>query len=190
GIPLDAATPGIFQQIKGEGSGGFYQWDTHRKALQDAMIILGKGRVTTHLIVGLGETEEEMCNTIQELTNEGIRVGLFAFTPVLGSGLANREPPSYSQYWKIQLARHLIQKKGKHVSSFLFKNGKLKSFGISKKELIKEIEKGIAFFTSGCPKCNRPYYNERPGKTLYNFPRPIMLKEISLIKETILTYLE
>ncbi len=186
GIPIDASTSEIFQKIKGENIGGPYRWETHRKALREAIAILGKGRVTTHLIVGLGETEKEMCNIIQELTNEGIRIGLFAFTPVFGSNLANRKPPSHVHYWKMQLARYLIQKREKSVISFSFENGKLKSYGIPQKELITEIEKGTAFLTSGCPKCNRPYYNERPGKTLYNFPRPLKQQEINEVRKSVL----
>ena len=33
------------------------------------------------------------------------------------------------------------------------------------------------FETSGCPGCNRPYYNERPGGMLYNYPRPLTAAE-------------
>ena len=34
-----------------------------------------------------------------------------------------------------------------------------------------------AFQTSGCPGCNRPYYNERPGHVPYNYPRPLNADE-------------
>jgi biotin synthase len=30
-----------------------------------------------------------------------------------------------------------------------------------------------AFQTWGCPNCNRPYYNEIPGKVIYNHPNKI-----------------
>ena len=40
-------------------------------------------------------------------------------------------------------------------------------FGMAKLEtLLRES----AFMTHGCPGCNRPYYNERPGDEPYNFP--------------------
>jgi biotin synthase len=32
---------------------------------------------------------------------------------------------------------------------------------------------GNAFRTSGCPDCNRPFYNERPGGTMYNYAQPL-----------------
>jgi len=37
--------------------------------------------------------------------------------------------------------------------------------------------RGEAFQTSGCPGCNRPYYNERPGGFIYNYPRPLSAAE-------------
>jgi biotin synthase-related radical SAM superfamily protein len=36
---------------------------------------------------------------------------------------------------------------------------------------------GEAFRTSGCPDCNRPFYNEHPGGPLYNYPRPLTAEE-------------
>jgi biotin synthase len=36
---------------------------------------------------------------------------------------------------------------------------------------------GESFQTSGCPDCNRPYYNEQPGSIPYNYPRPLTAKE-------------
>jgi biotin synthase len=33
------------------------------------------------------------------------------------------------------------------------------------------------FQTSGCPDCNRPFYNEQPGGPLYNYPRPLTPEE-------------
>jgi len=32
---------------------------------------------------------------------------------------------------------------------------------------------GEPFQTCGCPDCNRPFYNERPGGVMYNYPRPL-----------------
>ena len=35
------------------------------------------------------------------------------------------------------------------------------------------IADGRPFQTPGCPGCNRPYYNERPGGPMYNYPHPL-----------------
>jgi biotin synthase-related radical SAM superfamily protein len=37
---------------------------------------------------------------------------------------------------------------------------------------------GEAFCTAGCPGCNRPFYNERPGGPMYNYPRPLTPAEV------------
>ncbi len=36
---------------------------------------------------------------------------------------------------------------------------------------------GEPFRTSGCPDCNRPFYNEPPGGPLFNYPRPLTRAE-------------
>jgi biotin synthase-related radical SAM superfamily protein len=36
--------------------------------------------------------------------------------------------------------------------------------------LARVVESGEPFKTSGCPDCNRPFYNESPGETIYNYP--------------------
>jgi biotin synthase len=36
---------------------------------------------------------------------------------------------------------------------------------------------GEAFRTAGCPACNRPFYNERPGGTMYNYARELTADE-------------
>jgi biotin synthase-related radical SAM superfamily protein len=38
---------------------------------------------------------------------------------------------------------------------------------------------GEPFQTSGCPDCNRPFYNEQPGGPLYNYPRPLTAGEVA-----------
>jgi len=35
--------------------------------------------------------------------------------------------------------------------------------------------------TSGCPNCNRPYYNEKPSGPIYNYPRPLKKEEIAKV---------
>jgi biotin synthase-related radical SAM superfamily protein len=51
------------------------------------------------------------------------------------------------------------------------------SFG--RPDLARTLADGVAFQTSGCPDCNRPFYNERPGGPLYNYPRPLTPAEAS-----------
>jgi biotin synthase len=60
---------------------------------------------------------------------------------------------------------------------------RLIDYGVSESLLQQVVETGSPFLTSGCPGCNRPYYNERPGGPLYNYPRQPLPEEIRKIKE-------
>ena len=42
--------------------------------------------------------------------------------------------------------------------------GRLRDMGMAGAALATLLGNGDAFRTSGCPDCNRPYYNERPGQ--------------------------
>jgi biotin synthase-related radical SAM superfamily protein len=185
-IALDAATKKIFDKVKGRNIGGPYLWERQRKALNEAVKIFGKGSVSTHLIVGLGETEKELCQTIQWCVDSGVYPGLFAFTPIPGTALEDNPPPSLSSYRRIQLAHYLLTNRKTRFENMAFdSNSCLTNFGINKEQLLKAIDNGEPFLTSGCPGCNRPYYNERPGGPLYNYPRQLRSEEIEKAKKTL-----
>jgi len=173
GLALDAATPLIYWRVKGPG------WERTLSLLEAA----GRdfpGRISTHLIVGLGETEAEMVSIFQRLVDQGILVGLFAFTPVPGTRLEITPPPSLSSYRRLQAARFLITGGHIRVRDLTFDaNGRILGFGLLLGELQDLLGGGTAFQTSGCPGCNRPYYNERPGGVMYNYPRPLSRKEVT-----------
>ena len=183
GIPLDAVTEEIFNRVKGSEIGGPYRWSRHLKALKEAVKVFGRYNVTTHLIAGLGETEEEFVRMIQTCTDLGVYPALFAFTPIPGTVLSDQKPPPIEYYRSLQVAHYLITHGIKRYEDMDFKDGRLVNFGLSEDELRKIIRKGEPFKTSGCPGCNRPYYNERPGGPLYNIPRRPTCKEIFEIEK-------
>ncbi len=185
-IALDGATEQIFEKIKGTIVGSNYTWSKHQKALQEAVNIFGKGFVSTHLIVGLGETEKQLCQTIQWCIDSGIKPALFAFTPIKGTALENNPPPQLSHYRRIQVAHYLLTKKITTIDKMEFnKKEKIMGFGVSQQNLMKTIKTGEPFRTSGCPDCNRPYYNEKPRGPFYNYPRPLLTKEIEKEKKVL-----
>ncbi len=185
-IALDAATQQIFDNIKGQNIGGPYLWERQRKALKEAVNVFGEGSVSTHLIVGLGETERELCQTIQWCVDSGIYPGLFAFTPISGTALENNPQPTLNHYRRIQVAHYLLTSRKTCLENMQFdKDGRLTNFGISKKRLLEVIDTGEPFLTSGCSGCNRPYYNERPGGPLYNYPRQLRSEEIKKEKKVL-----
>lgn len=176
-VALDAATPELFERIKGDG----YTWEGHMKAMDRAKAVF-KYRVSTHLIVGLGETEEEIVRTIQLLHDMGVTVGLFAFTPVPGTPLSGCPPPDVSSYRRIQLARFLITANINRVEQMSFDRGQIAGFGVEPDVLNRTVCSGEPFRTSGCPHCNRPFYNESPKGPIYNYPRKPTAKDIEKIK--------
>lgn len=181
-IALDAATEDIFDQVKGGSAGGPYDWDRQRDALLEAVEVFSKSKVSTHLIVGLGETEKEMIKTIQWCVDNSIYPALFSFTPISGTALEHNRPPTISRYRRIQLARYLIVQGKTRLEKIGFdKKNCIVDFGVSQEQLQSAIRRGTPFLTSGCPNCNRPYYNEKPSGPLYNFPiqpTPQEIKEI------------
>ena len=165
GFGLDAASERVFRQVKG-GS-----W-ARSLALIEGTAREHPGRGAVHLIVGLGETEREMVERIQWAHDLGLVVGLFAFTPVRGTHLAERAPPRLSVYRRMQAARWLVVHDWARLEDMVFDaGGNLEQFGVS------VSIPGDAFRTSGCPDCNRPFYNEQPSGPMYNYPRPLNEEE-------------
>ncbi|WP_378954523.1 radical SAM protein [Pelosinus sp. sgz500959] len=170
-IALDAATPTLYEKVK-DGL-----WSPRWNLLLACAKVL-PGCITTHLIVGLGESEEEMVRRMAACIEQGITVGLFAFTPVRGTPWAAHLPPSIGQYRRIQIA-HSLLKSGYKQGVIEYQGGTISKFNMPERELLSIIGDGQAFQTSGCDDCNRPYYNERPGGLIYNYPRHLTTLEIT-----------
>jgi biotin synthase len=175
GLPLDVASDELYPDIRGgslEADLGFL-FETSESF---------EGRIGTHLIVGLGETEEEMVQIMRKIVKKGIPIGLFAFTPCRGTRMEKSDPPSLSQYRNIQLAKYLLTS-GKGGGISFDNSGAISSFGPDGTEL-DVIPPGI-FKTQGCEGCNRPYYNERPVGRPYNYPRDLTDTEYQMeLQET------
>lgn len=181
-IPLDAVTEELFDKIKGKAVNNAYRWEDHWAGLERALEVFGKGRVGTHIILGFGETEREALETIARLLELGVGVGLFAFVPIRGTPLENLSKPAVESYRRVQLGYYLLRKKIVNFSEFDFTGGALGGFGIPKERLIKIIETGKPFVTTGCPNCNRPYSTEAPQGPIYNYPSLPSKKDIEEIK--------
>ena len=179
GIALDAATQETFEKVKGKQAGGPYDWEMQFCLLRNAQTVFGKENVSTHIIVGLGETERDLVKLIQKLVDAEILPALFAFTPVRGTILEARSPPAVESFRRVQLARYLIVEGIGRAEGMVFsKEGKVISFGLPKQVLMDAVDSGEPFRTSGCPDCNRPFYNEKPGGPIYNYPRKLSSSEL------------
>jgi len=179
GIALDAATEELFSKVKGER----YRWQRQLQLLQEALSVFGVGNVSTHIIIGLGESERQAVEIIQQCVDIGVLPALFAFTPVKGTALEKKPPPQLAFYRRLQLARYLIVAGKTKASDMTFnENEEIQSFNVTNQTMQATIESGEPFQTSGCPDCNRPYYNEKPSGPIYNYPQKPNEKEIAEIK--------
>ncbi len=187
-VALDAATGEIFSKVKGALACGPYDWTKHRQALEEAVQVFGKGNVSTHLIVGLGETERQLIEAIQWCADSGVCPGLFASTPISGTLLEGNPQPPIESYRRVQVARYLIINEKTRCGCMKFDEAeRIIDFGVSRQTLKRIIEGGSPFQTTGCPNCNRPYYNEKPGGPMYNFPRQLARHEIQEVKSQLET---
>lgn len=190
GIAVDCATPHLFEKIRGKTVKGPHKWERYWKYYEEALEIFGKRKVGVHLIVGLGETEREMIETIQKAYDMGGCTHLFSFFPECNSLLSQHPQPPVGQYRRVQLARFLIDEGISRIDNFSFDSfGKLIDFGILQDNLSSIIETGTPFMTSGCPgrdgevACNRPYANCPPGPEIRNFPFPPEKEDIQKINK-------
>lgn len=170
GIAIDGANKKIYESVKGSN------FEEKVRFITD----LSKefpGKISTHIIVGLGESHEDICNLYKHLIDNNVTVSLFAFTPVKGTKLQDLEQPSIESYRRVQLMTYLINK-GHSKNLLTFKDGYLVDINEVSEYIYKEIMSGIPFEIRGCKDCNRPYYNERPGKTIYNYSKALNETEI------------
>ncbi|NHJ05438.1 MAG: radical SAM protein [Candidatus Heimdallarchaeota archaeon] len=192
GISFDCATPKIFEKIKGKERKSDLSWNLLEQSLKSAIEVFGNRFVSTHLIIGLGETEKEAVKFIQHFNNQKITIGLFAFTPIKNTEMEEYKQPPIDSYRRIQLARYLIIKKLSSFEKMIFKEKeeRITDFGINKEKIKKIIFSGKPFETTGCPHCNRPFYNESPGSELYNYPKDLTQEEISKLRSHFLDLIE
>ena len=170
-IPLDACTPELFNKIKGKSAGGPYSWESHMDGIKRASRIIQK--VGTHIMIGLGETDEDAIRLIWELWKINVNAALFSYIYIPGTQFEIAKKPKSEiirHYRAVQLARYLIIEKLAYYPDMRFENYVICDFGVDENMLLSLIEDGSAFQTSGCPDCNRPMANETFSQ-IFNFPK-------------------
>ncbi|MFD3156639.1 hypothetical protein ACFIJ5_07225 [Haloimpatiens sp. FM7330] len=177
-MAIDACNENIYRQIKG---GNYESKINLLKQCAEKF----PNRISTHLIVGLGETEEEIIKIIDSMHRVNISVGLFAFNPVRGTKLEKCTSPHISTYRRVQIANYLLKNKFIKFENLKFEKNKLVKINIDKQNVLEKLMDGKAFETPGCPGCNRPYYTEKPGGTMYNYPKKLTSQQLDMaIKES------
>lgn len=195
-VAIDAATPALFEQHRGQGVNGPHKWDNYWSSLSEAALVFGKDKAGCHLIAGLGETEQQMAQAIQRVRDLGARTHLFSFYPEEGSLLEKAAACPASQFRRIQLARFLVDNDMARASGMEFDElGRITGFGLSGAALDGLVDSGMPFMTSGCPgkrtkcACNRPYGDGPPGD-IRSYPFKPDQKDVQLFKKQLATYRE
>ncbi len=183
-VAIDAINPEGYQRFKGGSQ------EERLGLLFDCARNL-PGKMSTHLICGLGESENEALGLVDRLLKAGVTVALFAFVPLKGTLLEGGTPPPVDSYRRVQAGLYLLREKLAEFNCFKFnEQGRLISFGLPETELQRFLATGAAFQTSGCPGCNRPYYNERPGGIIYNYHRALSASEREAALTTLIKSLQ
>ncbi len=164
GIAIDCCSESLYSSVRGGSL-------AESKALVVHLAARYPGRITTHLIIGLGETEREAAELMLELRRSGVLVSLFAFTPVAGTRMEHASAPALLSYRKLQFLLGILDgKEGESIDIVYDDGGSIRSFGFSEARMRSFLQGNFMFVTHGCPGCNRPFYTEVPGGTMFNFP--------------------
>ena len=197
GVAIDLVTPELFDKYRGKGVSGPHKWEKYLRILDSALEIFNSPNVGAHLMVGMGETEQEMVSFMSWLWRKGVVSHLFSFFAEENSRLAHMPQPPWPTYLRVQLARFLIEEGISDYENMKFDSeGHIVDFGIPSEELEKVIGKGIPFMTTGClgedgqVACNRPFGNCLPDIKQWNYPYLPNEEEISLIRKHIFDYAE
>ncbi len=176
GIAIDLAKKDLFDLYRGRGVKGPHKWERYWKCFEMGLEVFGERNVGVHLMVGMGETEEEMVTLIDNIYKMGGTSHLFSFFAEKGSLLQYRPQPPWPTYLRVQLARYLIETGIITAQQISFVDGRIVSFGLEEERLLKIIKTGIPFMTTGCTEdngevtCNRPFGNCLPGLRQWNYP--------------------
>jgi biotin synthase-related radical SAM superfamily protein len=192
GIAIDLATPELFDAYRGKGVSGPHTWERYWQTMETALGIFNPYNVGAHLMVGMGETEQEMICLMDRLWNMGVANHLFSFFPEKGSQLADMPQPAWDTYLRIQLERYLIEQGMSRYQNMAFDGqGCIMDFDVSREELDEIIGSGTPFMTTGClgpdneVACNRPFGNCLPDVKQWNYPYMPNKEEIDLIRQNI-----
>jgi biotin synthase-related radical SAM superfamily protein len=188
GIAVDLATPELFEKFRGKGVSGPHHWEKYWEIISAGLEIFGHPNVGAHLMVGMGETEQEMVAIMQRLWDMGVVNHLFSFFAEEGSTLAERPQPPWPTYLRVQLARYLIEEESVRMEDMAFdENGHIVNFGLDLVRLKEIIDQGVPFMTTGClgpdgrVACNRPFGNCLPDVRQWNYPYVPNQEELTLI---------
>ncbi len=177
GVGLDAVTEHLFRAHRTEVPNGGLDWDKYWEVVSDSREIFGPWKVNCHTLVGLGETDRQLCDVFSDLCDRQIFPYLFSFNPEPDSRMADHQRASITRWRRIQLTKYLIETGGLRKKHFAFDDdGNLARINADPGVVWDAIRSGVPFMTNGCPGpnglpgCTRPYGSYRPSEPFRDFP--------------------
>ncbi|CAO0819955.1 hypothetical protein DFAR_1260008 [Desulfarculales bacterium] len=194
-MAIDAATPELFEGLRGRLVGGPHRWDHYWSLFERALQVFGQGMVGIHLVHGLGETEQKLILAMDRAKGLGGCTHLFCFFPERFSVLALRSQPPASGYRRVHMVLWLIDQDLARARDMEFdQKGRAIDFGVAPAVLQQALVSGRPFMTSGCPGasgkvvCSRPFGNEKPSPDLRNYPFTLEGDDLELVAAQISQY--
>jgi len=109
GVAIDLASRELFEKYRGKGVSGPHKWEKYWEIVEAALEVFEHPNVGAHLMVGMGETEEQMVSLMDRLWRMGVLNHLFSFFAEEESELSHVSQPPWATYLRVQLARYLIE---------------------------------------------------------------------------------
>lgn len=178
GVGLDAVTERTFERRRGKTVKGGLFWKKYWEIINLSREIFGPWKVNCHVVVGLGDTDEEILRFVLTVKEREIFAYLFCFYPEPDSAMAKARRPSLLRWRRIQLLKHLLEQREITLDQIRFNaRGMVAGAYIAKEVIEKAVAKGIAFMTDGCPdsrtglvSCTRPFGSYRPRESFRDYP--------------------
>ncbi len=180
GVGLDAVTEKVFFDTRTNVPKGGLKWKNYWDVINWSREIYGPWKVNVHCVVGLGETDKDLCDLFYELKEKQILAYLFCFNPEPDSRMADHPKSPIRRWRRIQLVKHLIEQYHLDPRNLHFdEEGNLTGLEVHSariNQVLRHLDRGVPFMTDGCPGangepgCTRPYGSYRPSESYRDFP--------------------
>lgn len=196
GVGLDAVTEQVFFDQRTNVPKGGLKWQNYWDIINYSREIFGPWKVNIHCVVGLGETDRDLCDMFFQLKSSEILAYLFCFNPEPDSRMGNHPKSSIKRWRRIQLVKHLIENYGLPKSALDFDDQgnliHLETPSAVINSVLRTLDKGIPFMTDGCPGengepgCTRPYGSYRPSESYRDFPFEPAMDDLQDIRQELM----
>ncbi len=193
GVGLDAVTEEVFFERRTNVPKGGLRWQNYWDIIRYSREIFGPWKVNIHCVVGLGETDRDLCELFFQLKEQQILAYLFCFNPEPDSRMGQHPKSSIKRWRRIQLVKHLIEHYNLAPQCLSFDEQgnlvKLETHSATINQVLRTLDKGLPFMTDGCPGqngepgCTRPYGSYRPSESYRDFPFQPDPQDLSRIQQ-------